>query len=161
AHRIPDESSTQALKRLLGDPLEAAKLAHQAFRDVFSQHCLSDRLEQIVRDLNLRPGFEIKERPVRVAHLLATMRPALLGTCLRRLPADLYPQRELVVVLHGDNIDMAAARALVHPGEEVVLLHATRDRSLGDCLNMAIAHPDAPYWMKLDDDDHYGPAYTS
>src|SRR5690606_37252389 len=33
-------------------------------------------------------------------------------------------------------------------------------RSLGDCLNMAIGHTQAPIWMKLDDDDHYGPEYT-
>src|SRR5690606_33019246 len=96
-----------------------------------------------------------------VAHLLVTMRPTLLDACLRRFRADLYPQRERVVVLHGDDIDMAAARAVVLPGEPVTLLQAGRERSLGDCLNMASAHTDAPDWMKRDDDDRYGPAYTT
>lgn len=152
-------SAAAALAALSVDPLTTARAAHLAFREAVSAHCVADRLGQITRDLGL--DVRVVDAPVRVAHLLVTMRPALLAACLRRFRADRYPQRELIVVLHGDDLDVAAARALVSPGEPIRILQAGRERSLGDCLNMAIAHADAPYWMKLDDDDLYGPAYTT
>ncbi|MEN1944431.1 glycosyltransferase family A protein [Luteimonas sp. MJ293] len=136
---------------------EGARAAHLAFREVLAHHCLADRLAVIARDLGV--DARVPEG-LRVAHLLVTMRPELLERCLERFRADQYPDRELVVVLHGDGVDMAAARSLVREGEPVKVLQAGAERSLGDCLNMAIAHTDAPFWMKLDDDDHYGPEYT-
>lgn len=147
------------LPALPEDPLETRRLSHLAFRDVMTRHCLGDRLQQITRDLGLE--IPVVEAPARVAHLLVTMRPELLEACLQRFRMDAYPQRELVVVLHGDHVDIAAARALVKPGEAVSILAAARERSLGDCLNQAIGETDAPFWMKLDDDDCYGPQYTS
>ena len=134
-----------------------ARARHLAVREILSRHCLADRLAAIARDLGLD---EIQPRPQQVAHLLVTMRPQLLERCLDRFRADHYPHRELIVVLHGDDHDIGAAKALVRPGEPVTILQAPANRSLGDCLNMAIGHTQAPIWMKLDDDDHYGPEYT-
>lgn len=134
-----------------------ARAKHLAAREILSTHCLADRLSVILRDLGLesaQPRFQ------QVAHLLVTMRPHLLERCLARFRADHYPHRELVVVLHGDDLDVTAAKALVRPGEPIVILQAASNRTLGDCLNMAIGHTHAPIWMKLDDDDHYGPEYT-
>ncbi|MCE7032780.1 glycosyltransferase [Lysobacter sp. GX 14042] len=134
-----------------------ARARHLVVREILSRHCLADRLTVILRDLGLdgtRPS------PQQVAHLLVTMRPRLLERCLDRFRADRYPYRELVVVLHGDDLDVTVAKALVRPDEPVTILQASTNRSLGDCLNMAIGHTQAPIWMKLDDDDYYGPAYT-
>ena len=134
-----------------------ARARHLAVREILCWHCLADRLAAIARDLGLVDG---QPRPEHVAHLLVTMRPQLLERCLERFRADRYPHRELIVVLHGDDVDVAPAKALVRPGEPVTIVHASANRSLGECLNMAIGHTQAPIWMKLDDDDHYGPAYT-
>lgn len=134
-----------------------ARARHLLMREILSRHCLADRLSVIRRDLGLDGA---QSAPQQVAHLLVTMRPQLLGQCLTRFRADHYPNRELVVVLHGDDLDVTAAKALVRPGEPVTILQAASNRTLGDCLNMAIGHTQAPIWMKLDDDDYYGPAYT-
>lgn len=156
----PVQASTleEKLRLRTGVAWADARVRHLMIRDILSSHSLADRLAVIMRDLGLgkigQPG------PQQVAHLLVTMRPQLLERCLNRFRADRYPHRELVVVLHGDDLDMVAARALVRPGESVTILEASASRSLGDCLNMAIAHTEAPLWMKLDDDDYYGPAYT-
>lgn len=156
--RVEAGTVAVALDALLKDPLATSAAAHLAFREVMASHCLADRLDRIAHDLGLAAAAP--RAPDRVAHLLVTMRPERLASCLQRFRADRYAQRELVVVLHGDAVDTAAARALVRPDEPVRILEAARVRSLGDCLNMAFAHTDAPYWMKLDDDDHYGPSYT-
>lgn len=137
---------------------DRARAAHVVLREVLANHCLADRLGVMFQDLGIESPWE--SPPMRVAHLLVTMRPELLERCLARFRADHYANRELVVVLHGDDVDVSAAQALVQGDERVRLLHARAQRTLGDCLNMAIAHTDAPFWMKIDDDDHYGPAYT-
>ncbi len=158
ARAISDEMAPEIFGDLQSSSLDRARDAHIAFRTVLNEHCLADRLTVIWRDLGLKEG--VQRGPEQVAHLLATMRPELLERCLARFRGDLYPNRELVVVLHGDHVDMNAARSLVRANEPIRILQAPSTRSLGDCLNMAIAHTEAPFWMKMDDDDHYGPAYT-
>ncbi|AOH36129.2 hypothetical protein BGP89_06980 [Luteimonas sp. JM171] len=158
ARELPNGAEPGTFSTLQPTSVEHARDAHLAFRNVLQEHCLADRLAMIWRDLGLNDGR--LPGPTPVAHLLVTMRPELLERCLARFRNDLYPERELVVVLHGDGVDIQAARALIKDSEPVRLLQAPSTRSLGDCLNMAIAHTEAPFWMKMDDDDHYGPAYT-
>ncbi|MCL7714934.1 glycosyltransferase [Stenotrophomonas mori] len=148
-----------SLKALLADPLLRARQAHAGFRQVVSAHCLADRLQDIATALELpAPGF-VEPAPS-VACLLVTMRPQLLPRCLERFRNDRYPNRELVVVLHGEG-DVAAARALVRPGERIRIFQLGATHSLGACLNFAFAQTDAAYWAKIDDDDLYGPDYLS
>lgn len=151
-------SAASDLQRVFGDPLARARHAHAAMREVVTHQCLAARLRKIAEDLQLGRSHET---PPQVAHVLVTMRPELLPQCLERYRADRYANRELVIVLHGGAGGAAALRTMVRPGESVTVLEASRERSLGDCLNMAVAHSNAPVWMKLDDDDHYGPNYTS
>lgn len=140
------------------DTLAQERRAHLAMRHVMDQHSMAARLRQIASDLEIPTApFDVVPR---VAHLLVTMRPSLLPSCLERFRKDLYPNLELVIVIHGDSDALSQARGLLRPGEAVTVLAAGRERSLGDCLNMAAAHTEADVWMKLDDDDHYGPQYT-
>lgn len=147
------------LEQLLADPLAKARLRHGAFREVFSHHCLADRLNQIADDLDLQIRFGRK--PAKVACLLVTMRPNLLAGCLERFRADRYPEKELVVVLHGHDASLDEARALIRPGEPISIFQMGKELSLGSCLNFAAAQSDAEYWAKFDDDDLYGPNYLS
>lgn len=150
---------TEQLGALLDAPLMRARSRHLAFRELFSSHCLADRLNQISSDLGLDVHFG--RRPAKVACLLVTMRPELLPGCLERFRADRYPHKELVVVLHGDGWRIDDARALIRPGEEISIFQLGKEQSLGSCLNFAAAQSDAEYWAKFDDDDLYGPNYLS
>ena len=154
----PKELSGQ-IEALLGDPLQRARTRHLAFRELFSRHCLADRLNQVSSDLGLDVHFG--RRPAKVACLLVTMRPELLAGCLDRFRADRYPYKELVVVLHGKDWSLDDARALIRPGEEISIFQLGKEQSLGSCLNFAAAQSDAEYWAKFDDDDLYGPNYLS
>lgn len=152
------DAALATLRRILADPLARTRRAHLAFREILSEHCLADRLQRVVDDLDL--AKPVVEAAPRVAVLLVTMRPERLAGCLDWFRRESYPERELIVVIHGD-ADLTALRRLLQPGEPVQLLPLGRERSLGDCLNFAIAHTDAPYWVKMDDDDHYGSNYLS
>ncbi|MEN1925981.1 glycosyltransferase [Luteimonas sp. MJ293] len=154
----PDDLARQ-LDALLVDPLGRARMRHLAFRELFTNHCLADRLNRISSDVSM--GVHFGRRPATVACLLITMRPELLASCLERFRADRYPHKELVVVLHGPDFSLAEARALVRPGEPISIFQLGKQLSLGDCLNFAAAQSEAEYWAKLDDDDIYGPNYLS
>lgn len=154
----PEELAAK-IEALLADPLGRARMRHLAFREIFSSHCLADRLNQIATDLKLDIRFGRK--PASVAGLLVTMRPQLLERCLDRFRADRYPHKELVVVLHGNDISLAQARSLIRPGEPISMFQLGKSLSLGDCLNFAASQTDAEYWAKFDDDDLYGPNYLS
>lgn len=150
---------SDVIGRLLDEPLARDRLRHQAFREIFTHHCLADRLNVIADDLRLRLRFG--RQPAKVACLLVTMRPELLVACLERFRHDRYPHKELVVVLHGNGASLEAARAMVRPGEAISIFQLGRSASLGECLNFAAAQTDAEYWAKVDDDDLYGPEYLS
>ncbi len=160
---LPLQGSPEALapriEALLADPLARARMRHLAFRELFSSNCLADRLNQIASDLGLSVSFGRKAATV--ACLLITMRPELLESCLERFRADLYPHKELVVVLHGQDFSLPQARSLIRPGEPISMFQFGKQLSLGECLNFAASQTDADYWAKFDDDDLYGPNYLS
>ena len=141
----------------MADPLQRARWSHLAWRGLMSGHTLAHRLQHLADTLGtggvfLPPGE-------RIACLLVTMRPDRLPDCIRRFREDAYPHKELVVVVHGDSVDLDAHRRLVREGEPIRIFQAGRNRSLGACLNFAAAQTDAPYWTKVDDDDAYGSHY--
>ncbi|WP_407352683.1 glycosyltransferase family 2 protein [Luteimonas sp. R10] len=150
------QPQSQFVASILGDTLARMEIVHRIRRELLSGHCLVDRLETVARDLGLSRG-RAPSCPS-VAMILVTMRPQLLEACLQRFRAELYPNRELIVVLHGQH-DLAAARSLVRSGEAVRIFSMPRLHSLGACLNAAISMTDAAYWTKMDDDDLYGPHY--
>lgn len=152
----PEAKPLAAISGLLSDPLERMRIAHRGFRAIMSGHRYSDRISTIMRDLGLNSPLE--ERPAIVV-VLVTMRPERLADALAYYRAQDYPSRELVLVLHGGGGELGAVRRTLRDGERAYSLG--RERSLGDCLNFAIAQSDAPYWAKIDDDDHYGPSYLS
>lgn len=158
-HREEREALAGFLRQLAGNPLQRARIAHQNFRQITSRHCLADRLQRIADDLGIAERFV--DEPAQIACLLVTMRPHLLPRCIERFRKDAYPAKELVVVVHGRDYDLRAARELVRPGEPIRFFQLGREHSLGACLNFAFAQTEAPYWSKMDDDDIYGPNYLS
>lgn len=149
------EDPRTVIETVLSDPLTRMRTAHLGFRRIMTQHCLSARIRTILRDLTL--GLDAEDDP-RVAAVLVSMRPDRIAGSLATFRAQDYSNRELVLVVHGE-ADLRAIRRTLRDGERVVGLG--RERSLGDCLNFAMTQTDAPYWAKIDDDDHYGPAYFS
>lgn len=146
------------LSSVRGSALGRAAAAHRMRRELLTKHCLVDRLNQIDRDLGL--GVLQSETEPDVAMILVTMRPQLLASCVDRFRQDKYPNKELVVVLHG-NHDLVAAQSLVQGDERIRFIQAGRERSLGACLNHAIETSRSEYWAKVDDDDLYGPFYLT
>lgn len=161
--RLPDDAAgtgtVAALRTLMGDPLARGRWRHLAWRGLMSGHTIAHRLQHMAD--TLRTGGTFLPPDERIAVLLVTMRPERLQGCIERFRNDAYPHKELVVVVHCDDIDLDGYRRLVRDGEPIRILQAGTSRSLGACLNFAASHTDAPYWTKVDDDDLYGAQYLA
>ncbi|WP_152979610.1 glycosyltransferase [Stenotrophomonas daejeonensis] len=161
--RLPDDTHGEGplagLLKFMADPLLHARRGHLAWRRLMSAHTIAHRLQYMADKLSIKVDF-IPSCP-RIACLLVTMRPDRLEECIRRFRSDLYPNKELVIVIHGDDVDIDRYRILVHEGEPIRFFRAGKSLSLGACLNFAVSQTDAPYWTKVDDDDLYGANYLS
>ena len=144
---------------LISDPIERSRQSHRLFRTVFSGHCIAHRLQRIADDLRLPLDF-LGAAPD-IACLLVTMRPQLVPDCIERFRRDIYPHKELIIVVHQQRADLDSLRSHIRGGERVRIFKFGEDQILGACLNFAFAQTAAPYWCKMDDDDFYGPHYLS
>ncbi|MBB1059027.1 glycosyltransferase family A protein [Marilutibacter spongiae] len=149
--------SPAALLALNVDPGATKAWSHRAFREIVQRHSLARRLECIRVDLGLMEALP----SAMVSALLVSKRPDRLPGCLASFSRQTYEALELIVVVHGvaadDNLRKAAASAT----RRVQILEASSHLSLGECLNLAASKAHGDYWVKLDDDDHYGPHYLS
>lgn len=152
-----DDLLLSALPALVDRPLDRARWRHRVSRDILNKHSCRARLDRIACDL----GLATKAPARKVACLLVTMRPWLLDSCIRRFGRDTYPDKELIVVLHGDGATDRQLMALSETDAHVQIHRMSKARSLGACLNFAAQQTDAPFWAKIDDDDIYGPGYLS
>src|SRR5690606_2813675 len=118
-----------------------------------SNHTISHNLQTMADALGLSTRFVAD--PPAIACILVSMRPELVPVCIQRFRDDLYPAKELIVVVHHDDISLEGFRKLVREGENIRFVRIARGRSLGACLNYAVSLTDAPYWTKMDDDDLY------
>lgn len=151
--------TSAALHALLADPLASARWRQLAWRGLMSAHTIAHRLQHVADSLGTGGTFLAPDQ--RIACLLVTMRPDRLPGCIERFRNDAYPHKELVVVVHDDDVDIGAYRKLVRDGERIRLMRMGKSCSLGACLNFAASQTDAPYWTKVDDDDLYGSSYLS
>lgn len=156
---IDGDQAAETWRATLTNPIQRARSAHLKTRLVLSRHGMADRLQTMLDALGI--GTRVSPPAPKVACLLVTRRPALLDACLRRFRADLYPHKELVVVVHDNDADLRDIRRSIGAHEPIRILRLGEQYGLGACLNFAFEHTDATYWAKWDDDDYYGPHYLS
>ncbi|MEA2022741.1 MAG: hypothetical protein U9N79_00470 [Actinomycetota bacterium] len=95
-----------------------------------------------------------------VAGILVSNRPDDVVKAIEGLRRQRAPNFEVVVGCHGFSSSVVAS-AVDRLAEHVPVnvLEFGSEMSLGACLNRAISTTGADVIAKMDDDDHYGPAY--
>jgi glycosyltransferase involved in cell wall biosynthesis len=96
----------------------------------------------------------------RVTGILLSNRPDRIEGSIRSIARQRYPNFELFVGCHGIGSE-SAARAIDDVADDlsVEVVAYPGELSLGACLNDAIDRARGDVLAKIDDDDHYGPAY--
>lgn len=128
-------------------------------RAVRRHHPLGARVARLLDDAGLA-------RPVRrrsVSAIVATNRAHELDAVLANVGRQSHPAVELVLVLHGLDVDHGELkeRAGAAGVDTLTIVDAAPELTLGACLNLGIDVAGGDYLAKLDDDNHYGVHYLA
>jgi hypothetical protein len=147
---LPDEAAEAS-------PEQRSAASAVARRWAYRHHAPWIRAGQLI-DL---AGISAPDPSPEVAGILVSNRPELIPEALQAMAGQTYPRFSLVVGLHGVGgaevvRDVAGSLGMA---ERVTVMPLPGDISLGEALNRCTAATSAPLLAKIDDDDHYGPAY--
>lgn len=94
-----------------------------------------------------------------VTVVVATRRPDFLAKVLSTYQRQTYRDKELVLVCHGFSREQVVQHA-ASEGISAKVIEVDPQFNLGRCLNEGIRNGSGTVWMKMDDDDLYGPNYV-
>lgn len=150
------------LSRALVDNRELNdRTAHLAQRRIWQNHTYAHRVATVVE--HALPNRSVGLAQPTVSALVPTIRPGQIESVFKTLASQVGVRAQLVLLTHGFELpaeELARLQAK-HGVEDVVLLAAGREVSLGECLNRCVAAAGGQVLTKMDDDDHYGPNYLS
>jgi len=128
-------------------------------RAIMTGHTYDHRVDSILAGLGRTAG-----RPVRsVSAVAPTNRAHEIGNIFDNIGRQAYPELELVLVLHGLDLDDAELRAQAADKgvQNLTIVHADRSLTLGMCMNRGIEAASGAYIAKIDDDNFYGKHYLT
>lgn len=147
------------IKMLARSPEMNDRVVHRGQRRIWSHHTYAHRAEAVV-------ASAIPERSIpvvlpSVTALVPTIRPHQLEHVFATAGSQKDVDLELVLLTHGFRISALRAWTLArrYGVRRYKILSATRDVTLGECLNMCVAASSGAVLTKMDDDDYYGPYY--
>lgn len=135
------------------------RVVHRGQRRIWNEHTYAHRAEMIVASV-----LPEKLRPIAVptvSALVPTIRPHQLEHVFATIGSQTDVDIELVLLTHGFEaaLDYVEELAAKYGVERFKLLTASRDVTLGECLNRCVAASSHEVLTKMDDDDYYGPQY--
>jgi len=133
-------------------------------REVLSTHTWGHRAEAIADAVSIRPrssAYSTSERSV--SAIVPTNRTHELDNVLANLARQRHTDTELVLVLHGLEVDEAELRKRAAEAgvTNLELVGAPASYTLGACLNAGIERASGEVIAKMDDDNHYGAHYLT
>lgn len=135
------------------------RMVHQAQRRIWHEHTYAHRAHQVLEAIGLGEKAGSTALPS-VSVLAATNRPEQLHHLVGQVAQQVGMERQLLLVAHGFEAPSAVAERARDLGvENVVVLEAPSDWTLGACLNAAVERADGAVCAKMDDDDLYGEYY--
>ena len=149
------------IRMLARSPELNDRVVHRGQRRIWSENTYAHRAEAIVA--TVLPELS---RPVAlpsVSALVPTIRPHQLDHVFASIGNQRDVDLELVLLTHGFELgeETAADLARKHGVSRFKVLAASRDLTLGECLNMCVAAASGEVLTKMDDDDYYGPNYLA
>ncbi|RAX45686.1 glycosyltransferase [Arthrobacter sp. AQ5-06] len=158
---IADSSAKAAtqIRMLTNSPELRDRSVHKAQRRIWESHTYAHRAEQVVGAV--LPGRVRSLDLPSVSAIVSTIRPAQLEHVIASVGRQTGVDMELVLLTHGFESDSGRVRRLARDYgiENVLLLSAPREVTLGECLNRSVKASSGDVLSKMDDDDYYGPNY--
>jgi hypothetical protein len=128
-------------------------------RAILAGHTYNDRVARILAGL----GRTDEPMTRTVSAVAPTNRAHQIDNILETMGRQVYPDLELVLVLHGLSVDHAEleAKASDRGVKNLTIVNADSSLTLGACLNLGIDAAGGAYIAKIDDDNFYGVHYVT
>ena len=129
-------------------------------RAVLAGHTAAHRVREVAGAAGLEaPAISAPT----ISAVVPTNRTHELDNVLANLGRQTHPAVELVLVLHGLDVDDAdlRRRATEAGVQHLSIVHADADLTLGACMNLGVDAASGRYVAKMDDDNIYGPHYLA
>ena len=150
--------TSEAVNKLLHNESHWAAIAQAGYRKVMSEHTYESRTDAVMTQV----GVPFSARPARkVTVICVSRRPQNFDLVMENYTRQIYRDKELVYVFHGDEADVPEGARSAAENGMLRLLVGAPTLSLGECLNLGRDASDSDLWTKLDDDDHYGAHYLA
>lgn len=154
------EDAAHVVRALVRSPELRDRMVHRAQRRIWREHTYARRAEQVLEAAGLESRRRRRPRLPSVSVLAATNRPHQLDHLLEQVGRQRDVDLELVLVTHGFvPPEDLAERARSTGVRALRVITADPERTLGSCLNEAVAASGGEVLAKMDDDDLYGPWY--
>jgi hypothetical protein len=98
--------------------------------------------------------------PPSVSAVLVTRRAEYIPEVIRYIAAQTYPELEIVLCLHGIELDAGLRERVFGCGRPVEIFTASTELSFGEVMGAATARARGSLVTKFDDDDVYGPEHV-
>lgn len=133
------------------------KTVHRAQRKVWENHTYRHRAESVLKALG---GISTEQVSPKVSIICSTNRDPDLFHLVKQVAHQTYQDIELLVLGHGIEISPDFVERAKEAGiQEVKVLAAESQVSLGECLNRLVSESSGQVIAKFDDDDYYLPNY--
>lgn len=98
--------------------------------------------------------------PPSVSAILVTRRPEYISDAVAYLARQTYPELEIVLCLHGIDLDVRTRSDLAECGRPIQVFTVPAAFSFGEVMGAATAQARGSLVTKVDDDDVYGPEHV-
>ncbi|MHA7178316.1 glycosyltransferase family protein [Arthrobacter sp. Sr24] len=155
------EVAGQLSRAFVASPELNDRTAHLAQRRIWQQHTYAHRVDAVLE--RVLPARRLAPVQPSVSVLVSTIRPGQIEQVFKTLASQISVRAQLVLLTHGFGLAAKELQRLQdsYGVEDVVLLTAPREVTLGECLNLCVASATGDVLTKMDDDDYYGPNYLS
>ena len=99
--------------------------------------------------------------PQGISIVTCTKRENYIDNVFNNYTTQVWPKKELIIVLNNDRLDLSYYRKRARRYKNVSVYQLPQKTSLGKCLNFAASKAQFGYISKFDDDDYYAPHYVN
>ncbi|MDP7040232.1 MAG: glycosyltransferase, partial [Myxococcota bacterium] len=149
------------LDRLVNNDSYRERIGHLGLRKVLSEHTYKERMNFILQQMGM-DKFVQQSNPM-ISVVCSTNRPHRIGNVLDNYQRQSYENKELLVILNEDSMSVEGVKKLIADRgiDNARVFQLPSERSLGECLNLAIDKSEGEFWTKIDDDNYYAENFLS
>lgn len=151
------QNDTKELLNLLVNNKELRdRISVLGIREVLNHHTYTHRFNRILNKLGIRNPVSLEEG---VSVVSCTNRLLGLEDILSNYNSQLYPLKELILVVNNDFMDLGYWDNYIKQYDNIKLYKLPKATSLEECVHFAMGKVKYPYISMFNDDSYYGPNY--